>query len=142
LRKGVDAYETSELDVPFQIGDCLKRGIPLTPALAEAFGAYKHEDTRLSIRQAGWFALLYPALESKVKEAFPDLKPLAQIGKIRNIADQYSWLEQTAKIKARELDTSGLDAVHFREGRFTHEAIAKLSFGLSYVAYRAKGGKQ
>jgi len=137
LRKEVDAHPPSDLDSPWTIGACLEYNIPLTPTLLEIYQTglqdtplcpllvetyrIKRDEvsTRLTIRQARWFTLLFPLLEPKIKVKCSELEPITQLGIVVFIAEQYANREQIAEITNHIPDTLLMDNKYFIKEDFS-----------------------
>jgi len=104
------------IDKPWSIGSCVEYGIPadIIPHLVEEQKVCPREQT---VRQAIWFARLYPIIDKLIDSAHPDASPLLRLGYHTFIADQYAECERLSKILGKDHpDTSDLDKLYFIDG--------------------------
>jgi len=138
LRKADDEHPPSGLDVPWSIGVCMKAEIPghiipillgtqkrlleekakllkITDKLSKqqiVFRRQVAESVLLTIREAKWVALLWPALVTTATKQMPKSRdPLSQANRIIAKAKLYAFRERIAEIKGVEYpDTTDIDS--------------------------------
>jgi hypothetical protein len=122
--------QPSELDLPWSIGVCEQYNIPpeIIPVLIKeqqlrARSEFKVLQQGITIREARWFARLYPAMEALTRKQFP-LDPEERLRFMPLIVSCYAQRERVSELMNEPyLDTSELDRIFFIDEDLSSDAL-------------------
>lgn len=122
-------HPPSELDQPWSIGACTRYNVPpeSIPVLLNVqqlrVNIPKLKEYNLTVREALWFARLYPIVEPLIKERYPD-DPDTELVLLSVIVNQYVQQERLSELMNEQYpNTSDLDSTYFVNKNFSVEDL-------------------